>query len=206
MIGEHGCPQIRRQETVFFTINPTPPVNSLEELHKLTALFPEAESLFLQAEAVPTEKVPEPYKRMLAHDHHMTVTMEEYHQTLVDVEVLAKRTDGGFYSRKILFKKTGTDDRVQFGIVRLRLDTLAPDVRDEILSERIPLGRALIQHNVMRHIELGTVVRFVAGPALARQLKMEVGQTTYGRLATIFCDQRPAIDLLEISSPITQNS
>jgi hypothetical protein len=31
---------------------------------------------------------------------------------------------------------------------------------------------------------------------------MDVGQTTYGRLATIFCNGAPAIDLLEVSSPL----
>ena len=67
-----------------------------------------------------------------------------------------------------------------------------------------PLGRVLINHNVLRHIDLGAVLRFEAGPELAHLLSMEVGETTYGRLATIFCNGRPAVDLLEIAAPIRE--
>jgi hypothetical protein len=31
---------------------------------------------------------------------------------------------------------------------------------------------------------------------------MQPGEVTYGRLATIFCNGIPAIDLLEISAPL----
>jgi hypothetical protein len=31
---------------------------------------------------------------------------------------------------------------------------------------------------------------------------MPVGGVTYGRIATIFCNQKPAIDLLEVSAPL----
>jgi hypothetical protein len=35
-----------------------------------------------------------------------------------------------------------------------------------------------------------------------RALSMNVGEATYGRLATIFCNRHPAVDLLEISAPL----
>jgi hypothetical protein len=60
----------------------------------------------------------------------------------------------------------------------------------------------LINHNVLRHIDLGAVLRITAGPELARILRMEAGGITYGRMATIFCNQQPAVDLLEISVPL----
>jgi hypothetical protein len=75
-------------------------------------------------------------------------------------------------------------------------------VKKEILAGVIPLGRVLIQHNVLRHVDLGAIIRFTAGPGLARHLQMKEGQVTYGRMATIFCNGSPAIDLLEISAPL----
>ena len=59
--------------------------------------------------------LPEPYRRMLAHDHHMTVTMESYHGSPVDVRILDQRLDGDYYNRKIILVKAGTDTAVQFG-------------------------------------------------------------------------------------------
>ena len=179
-------------------------MNPLKELQELVTLFPEpgGHELYLTAEHVAKEATPEPYHRMLVHEHHMTISMESYHDCTVDVEVIASRFEDGLYLRKIRLHKSGTRDAIQFGYVRFNLDFVTEKVRTEILSEKIPLGRVLIQHNVFRHVDLGAILRFTAGPGMAEYLQMDVGQTTYGRLATIFCNGSPAIDLLEVSSPL----
>ena len=180
-------------------------MNPLIELKELCSLFPEPEGepLYLNAEHVARESTPEPYRRMLVHEHHMTVTMESYHKTSVDVEVVDSRYEADLYCRKILLNKQGTNDPVQFGIVKFNFEFVTDSVREQIESESIPLGRVLIQHNVLRHIDLGAIVKFEAGPGLSRYLHMDVGQETYGRMATIFCNGAPAVDLLEISAPLT---
>ena len=177
-------------------------MNPHDELHSLTKLFPGSESLFLRAEHIPSALTPEPYKTMLAHDHHMTIAMETYHQCSVDVRVLDSKLNGNEYARKILLLKHGTDIPVQFGFVRFHLEYVTEAVREQIIAEQIPLGRILINHNVLRHIDLGAILELTAGPELAQQLQMPVGAVTYGRLATIFCNRQPAVDLLEISAPL----
>jgi len=180
-------------------------VNPLIELQQLCSLFPEpaGEELYLNAEHVARESVPQPYHRMLVHEHHMTVTMESYFDSPVEVEVVDSRFVDDLYCRKILLKKQGTEKNVQFGIVRFNFGFVNDSVREQIESESIPLGRVLIQHNVLRHIDLGAIVKFQAGPGLSRYLQMEVEQETFGRMATIFCNGSPAVDLLEISCPLT---
>ena len=177
-------------------------MNPHVELQSLLDLFPEREPMLADAEHVASEMLPEPYRQMLAHNHHMTVTMESYHKTPVDVRIIDRRLDGDFYSRKIVLLKSGTDSVVQFGIVRFDLSYVTPTVREEILAGQKPLGRVLIDHNVLRHIDLGAVLRLQAGPALARYLQMPAGGTTYGRLATIFCNRHAAVDLLEVPAPL----
>ena len=178
-------------------------MNAQDELRALTGLFPDGPPLFSQVEHIPSAVTPEPYKSMLVHDHHMTVTMEQYHGTSVDVRVLDAKSDGDMYVRKILLLKHGTNIPVQFGIVRFNFAYVTNDVRQEILSGEIPLGRVLITHNVLRHIDLAAILQFTAGPGLADALQMREGDVTYGRLATIFCNHQPAVDLLEISAPLT---
>jgi hypothetical protein len=178
-------------------------MNPLDELRSLTDLFPQPEPLFARADHIPSSLTPEPYKMMLVHDHHMTVTMETYHRSPVEVRVLAQRQDGDVYARKILLLKQGTDAVVQFGIVRFNLNYVTDAVRREIIAGQTPLGRILINHNVLRHIDLGAILEIAAGPGLAQLLKMPEGAVTYGRLATIFCNRQPAVDLLEISAPLT---
>ncbi len=177
-------------------------MNPHDELQSLIDLFPDDEPLLTDAEHVAAAMLPEPYRRMLAHDHHMTVTMESYHGSPVDVRILDQRLDGDYYNRKIILVKAGTATVVQFGIVRFDLSYVTQKVRDEILGGQKPLGRVLIDHNVLRHIDLGAVLRLTAGPALARALQMPVGGITYGRLATIFCNRHAAVDLLEITAPL----
>ncbi|MBI3862010.1 MAG: hypothetical protein HY290_08945 [Planctomycetia bacterium] len=164
-------------------------------------MFPGGEGLFVQAEHVPSALTPEPYKRLLVHEHHMTVTMEDFHRTQVLVKVLERRLDGDVYSRKILLERADDGRIVQFGVVRFDLAVVLPDVRAEILSERTPLGRILINYNVLRHIDLGAVLQLAVGPGLADLFHCPVGTVTYGRLATIFCNRRPAVDLLEVAAP-----
>lgn len=179
-------------------------MNPIRDMEELAALFPEPDGspLYLRAEHVAKEATPEPYHRMLVHEHHMTISMEEWHMCRVDVQVLASRFENGLYLRKILLRKSGSNTAVLFGYVRFNLELVTPGVRAEILEEKTPLGRVLIQHNVFRHVDLGAILRLTAGPGLAGYLEMHPGGVTYGRLATIFCNGVPAIDLLEVVRPL----
>ena len=72
-------------------------MNPHDELQSLIDMFPDAEPLLADAEHVASQTLPEPYRRMLAHNHHMTVTMESHHGCPVDVRILDRRLDGDFY-------------------------------------------------------------------------------------------------------------
>jgi hypothetical protein len=167
------------------------------DLRTLFALFPPGNDL-PEYEFVPADEVPPPYHGLLVHEHHMTVTVERHHGDLVDVRILARRQDGGSYARKILLALQGNGRVVQFGIMRVRLGYCSPAVRAEIIAGQTPLGRILIQHNVLRRIEPTAFVRVIPGPAMMGWFGLECPLPTYGRLALIHYDEQPAVDLLEI--------
>jgi len=177
-------------------------VNPHDELTKLTSLFSPPGALIARAEHIPAATTPEPYKQLLVHDHHMTVTMEKYHQSPVNVHVLKTAHSGEVYCRKIILTRADTGQPVQFGIVRFNFDYVTRAVRDEIIAGQIPLGRVLINHNVLRQIDLGAILEISAGPELAQLLQMPEHGITYGRMATIFCNRAPAVDLLEVSTQL----
>src|SRR2546423_1226990 len=135
------------------------------DLAELFVLFPPAD--YLRAlELVPAGQVPQPYHGLLVHEHHMTVTVEGYHGAFVDVRVLQERRDNDAYARKILLALQGAGKIVQFGLMRIHLNYCTTAVRDEILSKRTPLGRILIEHNVLRRIEPRAYLRVVPGPPM----------------------------------------
>jgi chorismate-pyruvate lyase len=151
--------------------------------------------------AVLADDVPEPFRGLLVHPHHMTVTVEAFFGGPVGVRVLDRRA-GQRYARMIVLEHIASRRVVQFGIVRIHLEDCTPQVRDEILAERTPLGRILIEHDVLRRIEPTGYVRVETPGKLAGWLGLGAPRPTYGRLGIIYCDGRPAIELLEILSPI----
>lgn len=177
-------------------------MNALEELNRLVGMFPDNPPLIASAEHVASSTTPQPYRDMLVHELHMTLTMEQYHRCSVNVTVVDRSGDHNIYSREIILTRSTDNVPVQFGIVRFDFEYVTAAVRNEILSEKIPLGRVLINHNVLRHIDLAAILKVTAGPRLARYLAMPEGGVTYGRLATIFCNGRPAVDLLEVTAPL----
>lgn len=173
-----------------------------EDLQILTALFPDGPKLFQEVEPISAQQTPEPYRLLLAHEHHMTVTMEQFHQCSVDVRVIFEEYRDPIYAREILLTRSDTGRVVQFGLVRFDFTYVTPAVKTEILAKRLPLGRVLIRHNVFRHISLRSLLKIIPGPVLCERMQLPDHSAVYGRTATIFCNDRPAVDLLEISSPV----
>jgi chorismate-pyruvate lyase len=174
----------------------------MPELDDLLHLFGDnASRLGIFAESSESE-VPQPYRRLLAHNDHMTVTVEAFHGCPVSVEVIASQRQGEVYCREILLRRTTDQKVVQFGIVRLDLRALSTVVRDEILAERTPLGRVLIEHDVLREVELHDLWQVECGPQLAGFFVVPQGTITYGRTALIHFNGNPALELLEIVSPV----
>jgi hypothetical protein len=170
------------------------------DLESLFALFPPASDVGV-FEKVAGDKVPPPYHGLLVHEHHMTVTVEAHHGRLVDVKVLQVRKNQDAYARKILLALQGSGRVVQFGIMRVHLNFCSAKVKQEILAEQTPLGRILIENNVLRRIEPTAYLRVKCGPGMMAWFGLEEARITYGRLALIHCDGQPAVELLEIVAP-----
>ena len=179
---------------------PSRPVNA--ELSTLVGLFYSSPDVLDQFEKVSPDEMPEPYRRLLVHRHHMTVAMEECHHGHVDVRVLQAKQDASHYFRQSLLSRQSDGRVVQLGIVRINFDYLDPVIRQEIVAEHTPLGRILIRHNVLREIELVALWRVTPGPDLCRHFAVTAQQTTFARTAIIHCDGQPALELLEISAPL----
>jgi chorismate-pyruvate lyase len=150
---------------------------------------------------VTPEEMPQPARRLLAHNDHMTVTVEEFHGSLVNVRVLDKLVTPRHYARKILLERQSDGLVVQYGIMRVNFEYLSPEVAREIQSEATPLGRILIEHNVLRRVQLFSLWRVEMGEELQRLFGAGPG-TAYARTAMIDCNEEPAVELVEIVTPL----
>lgn len=170
------------------------------ELGNLIELFFDDPSALGNFKETHPDSMPQPARELLAHDHHMTVTVEKHHGCPVDVKVLDHQQTGDHYSRKILLTRQSDGGVVQYGIVRLDVSVLSPHVRDEILKRETPLGRVLITNDVLREVRLLNLFEIQCGKELAEAFGKNVDDHVYGRTALIYCDGSPAIELLEIVS------
>jgi hypothetical protein len=179
-----------------------PPFRRDPQLPELFAVFP-ASADVPEFQNVLPEEVPEPYHGLLVHNHHMTVTMEEYYHDRVNVRILQRLLGDDWYARQILLVCRGNGNVVQFGLPVIKLSYCSEQVREAILEGRTPLGRILIEHSVLRRIEPTQFLRILPGPATESWFGPERGKReTYGRLGVIFCDEQPAIEVLEIVAPV----
>ena len=175
-------------------------------LMELCAPFVAPGTMFdAECAVVQPDEIPHPDDQLLVHHEHMTVALQRFHDSPVDVHVQAEHlsADGGLYTRKIFLTPRNDPQRpVEWGMVRLDFRYMDDAVRDEILQKQLPLGAILIKHNVHRRIKPRFFVRFPPGGPVLGLFGAAETRPVYGRLGTIYCDEEPAIELLEIVTGI----
>jgi chorismate-pyruvate lyase len=142
-------------------------------------------------------------RTLLAHTDHMTVALERFHHSTVSVRALSEWRDDASYARCSLLSRQSDGAIVQFGIMRIWVADLPPTAKDQIAKKQAPLGRVLIEHNLLRDVELITLWRIEPGRALQEHLQVNGKAPVFGRTAQILVDERPTVQLLEIVKPIT---
>lgn len=170
-----------------------------KELRLLLAFF--GDSKLPHCEPILPEEIPDPYRQLLVHHNHMTVTLEQHHNDKVRVVPYQVHRQGDLYARKLDLITENGNKIVMTGLMLFNFAFCSDTVRDLIIEQKTPLGRILIEHNIMRRVSAGTYLRFEADDDLVARFRLEEPRPAYGRLATIFYDEQPAVDLLEIVSP-----
>jgi chorismate-pyruvate lyase len=174
------------------------PAKPTPDARQLMELFYDDPSSVCDLSQVAYEQVPEPYQTLLVHNAHMTVAVESHHKTLVSVEVLDINETDEHYSRKILLRRITDDVVVQFGVVRLHHQLIPQVAWKRIRNQEAPLGRILIEQNVMRTVELVGTWKCTPSQPLADIMQLPLGLKTYGRTALIHVNEEPAIELFEV--------
>lgn len=183
--------------------------DAVERALGLIRMFPQAAAGFGTLRAMRPDELPEPYRELLDHRSHMTVAMERWCGGQVGLEVVATRFapalrsgDHGLYAREILLTR-GWGAVVQYGIVQIDLSVLDAATAAAILAAKAPLGRILIDANLLRDVHDVGLLEVVPGPHLGRLFGVAAAEAarTFGRVAEISLGGRPAVELLEIAAP-----
>lgn len=164
-------------------------------------LFTGDVAAFGRIRAVAPEAVPSVARELLDHHSHMTAAMERFHGGPVSLTVVnqsPRAADSNRYAREILLSR-GDGAVVQYGIVRLDLAAVTPETAAAIRAAATPLGRILMDAGLLCEVQHVALLEIEPGPHLAGLF--QAGGRTFGRVAEIRVDGRPAIELLEVVAP-----
>ncbi len=151
-----------------------------------------------QCIVVQPNEIPQPMDALLVHHEHMTEVLERRYGRYVDVQVHDQHHDPNVYTRNVSLTPAGGGPVVEWGIVRIDFRFMTEQVRDEILAGQTPLGAILIRHDVHRRVKPRWFMRFPERGPMLTFFGDASDRPLYGRIGTIYCDDAPAIDLLEI--------
>ena len=188
--------------TLHMTPEPQPSLADLagarEALAHLLAPFAPGDAK-MDGEPVDPEAMPVPWRGLLVHHNHMTLELQRHYGSPVEVHVQREVSAGDIYTRKVGLTLAGTRRFVEWGIARLDFRYLSPAVRADILAKKIPLGAVLIGHRVHRRVEPLHYIRFPAGSGTIGLFAGAANrEAVFGRIGIIYCDDEPAIELLEV--------
>ena len=176
-----------------------PSIDPAKVVRLMLAFFGDSEVPL--ARAIDAAAVPAPYRSLLVHSGHMTEALERHYGGALSVHPYRIRREGDIYGRRIDLTAAGLDAPVMTGIMIFNLALVGATVRDEIVQAASPLGEILIRHRILRRVKPDAFLKFDPRDPLVARFGRPAPRPAYGRLATIDCDGRPAVDLLEIVRP-----
>src|SRR5262245_52370147 len=112
-------------------------------LFPLDALYQTAGVAPPKARKVSPEDLPPVYRRLLVHEHSMTMTLERQFRGTIALRTLSTLRRGSSFMRRVLLVRTDTGQPVAMGAARITLSDFAPRLRARILRNNVPLGRVL---------------------------------------------------------------
>ena len=143
-------------------------------------------------------ELPRVYRRLLVHNEHMTETLRAHHGEDVQLNVLKQMHEAPMYRRFITLTLPEGDRVVEVGMMQIDLRYTTDDIRRKIVAQTAPLGELLVKAKLMRSIEPKWYYQFDRTCKFLDLFEDERLTAAYGRLGTIYCDNAPAIELLEV--------
>jgi chorismate-pyruvate lyase len=179
---------------------PTPAV--LPFAHPLDEFYLHAGMKLPRIEKIANAGVPPPYNQLLVHEGDMTPTLEKFHESTIHLRVLKRERHGDFYFRQVLLVTDDNEKPVEFGAIKIFLEQFPVPARNEILSERIPLGTILARHKIAHLSRPKAFVQIFSDAYINQLFGLEGTHTLYGRRNTLSTsEQHTLAEIFEILPP-----
>ena len=102
---------------------------------------------------IPANEVPQPYQKLLVHDHDMTSELAAFHGDSISLTVLHSQLNDSIYLREVTLHASSSGTTVEYGVIEILLDSFPPELRPRIFAGDTPLGTILTTSGLPFHSE-----------------------------------------------------
>jgi chorismate-pyruvate lyase len=148
------------------------------------------------------EALPEPYRTLLVHERDMTSTLEDFHHAGIHLRLVSRQQRGDEYFREVVLALDGTEKPVEFGAIQIHLNRFPQTARQQILTERFPLGHILKDCGLQYLSRPKAFIRVASDNTINGLLGLHGAHVLYGRRNTLLHPAgEPIAEIVEILPP-----
>jgi len=185
----------------------TAPAAVLPFAYPLDEFYALAKRPLPEIEQIGSDDLPEPYRKLLAHQHDMTPTLEKFHDERIYLNVISRQTRGDFYFREVILLTQRTRTPVEFGAIKINLGLFPAGARRLILEEQEPLGTILGEFKISHTSRPKAFLRIEADAFIKGALQLRGKQELFGRRNTLYDPHHfPLAEIVEILPPTEGHS
>lgn len=150
--------------------------------------------------------LPEVPRRLLAHDHGMTATLEAFWGEQMRLSVLHAEELPGLLRRHVLLSGASSGLPAELGLIEIRLEALPAGALFAVRQRRIPFGAILSACGVGFKSRPAGFLRLNTDEKLASLVRQKAGAVLYGRATTLYAENdgrvlANAVELLSGHAP-----
>ncbi len=160
-----------------------------ETLYPLSLFRQRAGVALPPCEVIEGPNMPEPYRRLLVHYGDMTSRLETFYNSPIVLHLLNREADEETYRREVVLMAGNNKLPVEYGAIEIQLGAFSPEIRKEILEERVPLGGLLNRQNIRYHSEPRAFFRLGADIELNALFSAAGSREFYGRGNDLLSDE-----------------
>ncbi len=153
---------------------------------------------------VSPEQMPQPCRRLLVHTNDMTPTLEAFVGQPLALRPLRKQLNGHTLERTVVLVGTRDGRPIEFGAIRIHLDTFDERARKVIRASRVPLGAILRDQRIEHTCHPGAYFRVESDPVMNEALRLKGAHALHGRHNTMQHSGRSMAEVVEILPPLDE--
>lgn len=180
---------------------------SLDLLHPLPTFFDAAQRALPGIEVIDASALPPSEFRLLAHAGDMTSKLEEFFADEMALRLIQCEYTPEHYRREVVLYGATSGMAVEYGAIEIELAAFPPDLREEIVAARLPLGGLLNRHKIRYRSEPRGFLRVAPSPWLAELFALPAPAPHFGRSNVLLGGEGQVLArIVEILRPIPQSN